>query len=147
MKNVILILLSICLFIPVNLISQTQLLNFSTIPLEVEKYASQFCQLQINAQDINPFDVNDIRIDMLINTPSGENIIQLGFFDSEQGDVSFWGARFSPADVGNYSHQIKIQNQSGTIITKSFLVNVKQQSYNDIKLKIPGFNKDIAGMI
>lgn len=124
MKNVILISLSICLFIPVNLISQTQLLYFSTIPIEVEQYESQFCQLQINAQYINPFDVNDIRVDMLINSPSGENIIQPGFFDGKKDDVSLWKVRFTPVDVGNYSYQFKIQSPSDTIITKTISVEV-----------------------
>jgi len=144
MKNVILISLSICFFIPVNLISQIQLLNFSAIPLEVEQYESQFCQLQVKAQHINPFDFNDIRIDMLINSPPGENIIQPGFFDGKKDDVSLWRVRFTPVDVGNYSYQFKIESQKGTIITKTFLVNVIQQPHNEIKLKIPSFNKDIA---
>lgn len=124
MKNVILTFPLICFFILTNLMSQTQLLTAPTFPVEVEQYESHFYQLQIKAQYINPFDVNDIKIDMLINTPSGYEIVQPCFFNDEQNDVSFWGLRFTPVEIGNYSYQIKIQTQRDTILTKTFSFKV-----------------------
>ncbi len=124
MKNVILVFLFLIFLVSTHSISQTQLLNFSTFSKEVEQYEPQFCKLEVKSQYINPFDVNDIRIDMLINSPSGENIIQPGFFDGEQGDISIWGVRFTPVEVGNYSYQFRIQSQSDTIITKTISFKV-----------------------
>lgn len=137
MKHVILIFLFYIFFAATNSDSQTQLLNFSTIPLEVEQYEPQFCQLQINAQYINPFDVNDISVNLLINSPSGKNIIQPGFFDGEKNNISFWGMRFTPVEIGNYSYQFKIQTQTDTIVTKTISFKVVPSKRNGFLRRNP----------
>ena len=137
MKNVILIFLFYIFLATTNSNSQTQLLNFSTIPLEVEQYEPQFCQLQIKSQSINPFDLNDIRLEMLINAPSGEKIFQPGFFDAEKNTISFWGINFTPVEIGYYSYQFKIQSQRDTIFTKTFSFKVVPSKRNGFLRRNP----------
>jgi len=129
MKNVILTFLSICFFIPINSISQIPLLKYSTFSEDVQS-ESQFCQLQTKAQFINPFDVNDIRVDLLINTPSGDEIVQRGFYYGKQNDISFWGIRFTAMEVGNYSYHFKIKTQSDIIFTKTISFKVISSKRN-----------------
>lgn len=61
---------------------------------------------------------------MLINTSSGNKAIQPGFFYSVQKDVLFWGGRFTPLEIGDYSYQFKLQTQSDTIFSKTISVKV-----------------------
>lgn len=130
MKNVILTFLSMSFFIPINSISQIQLLKYSLFSEDVEQSESQFCQLQTKAQFINPFDVNDIRIDLLINTPLGDEIVQPGFYYGKQNDISFWGIRFTPMEVDNYSYHFKIKTQSDIIFTKTISFKVISSKRN-----------------
>jgi len=123
MKNVIITYLSIFCFVPFYSIAQTQLINFSTLSSEVEQYEPQFCQIQVKIQSINPFDVNDIRISMFVETPTGKHIVQPGFFDGKKEDVSVWRIKFTPVEVGNYSYHFSIQTSKDTISTKSFSLN------------------------
>ena len=131
MKITILIFFLTCFVITVNLNSQTRLISISTIPAELELYQPFSCQIKINTQYANPFDVtDDIKIEMLVYAPSGKKILQPGFFYGEKKDTSFWGIRFTPSERGKYSCSFKIQTPEDTIVSKTFLYKVIKSNRN-----------------
>lgn len=105
-------------------ISAIKLFKFPTFPDTIEQYQPIFTCLQIKSQLINPFDNTEIKVDLLVTTPSNEKIIQPGFYDGAQDEVSSWGVRFTPLETGKYSFQFMIENQRDTIISKTFSVHV-----------------------
>jgi len=90
----------------------------------MEQYQPQSCRLQLKSQYLNPFDFKDIKVDMIVISPSGKNIVQPGFFDGDKDGILFWGIRFTPCEIGDYSYRFKIQSRQDTIFTKTFLVKV-----------------------
>ncbi len=120
MKNVISMVIWLCLSPLLSVIAQPKLIDFTPFPSAVQQYQPQFGLLKIKSQFNNPFDVNEIQIHLILVTPSGKKIVQPGFFDGYQGGLSVWRVRFTPCEVGRYSYQLKIQTAKYTKITKSF---------------------------
>ncbi|MCL1934643.1 MAG: DUF5060 domain-containing protein [Candidatus Azobacteroides sp.] len=60
-------------------------------------------EIELKARWNNPYLQEEVALDMLITTPSGENRLLPCYYQSgESGQVSVWKARFTPQEVGKY---------------------------------------------
>jgi len=107
-----------------NLYPQTKILSFSTLPNQVEQFQPLFLDLNIEAQYHNSFDVNDIHVNIIIQTPSDENLVQPGFFQNVKEGISSWGVGFTPVEKGDYTYYFHVQTQTDTVVSKSFSLKV-----------------------
>lgn len=74
----------------------------------------------------NPFDPVDIRVDMLVKVPSGEDILQPCFFRSGASGNSRWEARFAPRKLGAHTYTISVIRQGATETSETFTVQSGQ---------------------
>ncbi|MFA6594580.1 MAG: DUF5060 domain-containing protein [Candidatus Buchananbacteria bacterium] len=77
----------------------------------------------------NPFDADQIKVDIIFTQPDGTNKTVLAFYYMEYDIVSgnperygngrdpSWKARFAPIQLGTYSYVISVTNNNGTITT------------------------------
>jgi hypothetical protein len=85
-----------------------------TSAAEVHKYEKFELSLELQHVKIdNPYDPDDIDVYARFTAPSGKVIRINGFYDDHM-DAAQWKLRFSPAEVGNYSYQLFVEDEGGT---------------------------------
>ncbi len=130
MKKIIYLVLSLS-FLFTHHLSGTSLLFFSPFPDSIEQYRPCSSRLEIRASQLsNPFDVNEISVSMSAVSPSGEEIIQPGFYTGNNGNISIWNVRFTPTKIGEYSYQFIVRTRDDTITTKSISLTAVQSARN-----------------
>ncbi len=120
MKKAIFTLFSLGSFCLSSLFAQPQLIDFTPFPSTLLQYQPQSSHLKVKAQFVNPFDVHEIQVQLILDSPSGKRIVQPGFFDGYDRELAIWRIRFTPSEVGQYSYQFKIQTKNFKRTTKSF---------------------------
>ena len=81
----------------------------TSIPL-YEKYE---ITISNSATYIDPYDADDIQVDLLMTTPSGMVFYLPCFYFNGTSGSSIWKARFAPREEGIHSYQVVIQNTIG----------------------------------
>jgi hypothetical protein len=74
----------------------------------VERYGYVFFDINSVAPYSNPYNPDDIRIDIAFEDPDGNQIILPCFYVSENPAASHWQGRFTPRKTGQYSYQAKV---------------------------------------
>jgi hypothetical protein len=74
----------------------------------VERYGSVFFDINSSAPYSNPYNPDDIRIDIVFADPNSNQIILPCFYVSGNSGASHWQGRFTPKKTGQYSYQAKV---------------------------------------
>ncbi len=75
---------------------------------EIYKFEKVEFDIEIQSEFENPFDSRDIQLDMMIKTPSGEELVLPCYFDRRLNAGSLWKARFAPAETGKYLYHFRV---------------------------------------
>jgi hypothetical protein len=84
-------------------------LDFKT---ETGLYEPLYLNFSIDNEFVNPYDQDDIKVDVFFNTPNNDSLVLPCFYLASKGKVSTWQARFTPRKTGIYTFKI-IVNQKG----------------------------------
>jgi hypothetical protein len=74
----------------------------------------------------NPYDANEILLDMVITSPSAKSLVLACFYVSGTSSASIWNARFAPQETGTYSYHFSLSKLGvpvATSVEKQFTVN------------------------
>ena len=82
---------------------------------EVRQYTKAEFAIQLDETFQNPYDQNEVRLDMVLNTPSGKELVLPCFFD---GDSKQWRARFTPVETGTYQYKFTL-TKAGDEVSQS----------------------------
>ena len=74
----------------------------------VEKYGYVFFDINSAAPYSNPYNPDDIRIDITFKDPNNSQVILPCFYVSGNSAASRWQGRFTPRKAGQYSYQAKV---------------------------------------
>ncbi len=69
--------------------------------------------IELEAEFSNPFDPEEIDLQVEFTAPSGETRRVWGFFNPTTAD-SVWMARFAPTEVGVWKYVVHVRDQHGT---------------------------------
>lgn len=72
----------------------------------------------------NPHDPENIKVDGVIKTPGGKELMQPCFYEGGPNFDSKWQLRFTPRETGSYSYQIKTVSKQRTVTSKTFNLEV-----------------------
>jgi hypothetical protein len=101
------ILLIIVLLITRGLNGQ-QILSQQSDTSAPEQYAKAEWVVTTDGNFSNPFDSREVALDMLIESPSGKELVLPCFYETKTGKVNFWKARFTPQEAGLYRYKFKL---------------------------------------
>lgn len=100
-------------------------------PNSVVQYKRATFTIDVTGAFNNPYDGEEIRLDLILTAPSGALVIQPCYFESGNAAASVWKARFTPREPGQYSYkaELRINNalQTSTVL-QSF--NVSSSAYD-----------------
>lgn len=89
---------------------------------EVHQYQKAEWNIDVSSIFVNPYDLNEITLDLIVTSPTGEKLVQPCFFVSgTSGNQSLWKARFTPREKGKYSYRFELKKASAEV--SSSLVN------------------------
>ncbi|MEA3224328.1 MAG: DUF5060 domain-containing protein, partial [Planctomycetota bacterium] len=69
--------------------------------------------IELDAEYANPFDPDELDLQVDFTAPSGATHRVWGFFNPTTAD-SLWMARFSPAEVGAWTYVVHVRDKNGT---------------------------------
>ena len=95
----------------------------------VERYGSVFFDINSSAPYTNPYNPDDIRVDIVFADPNSNQIVLPCFYVSENSGASRWQGRFTPGKTGQYSYQAKVFVK-GTLAGKSEAFNLTVKDSN-----------------
>jgi hypothetical protein len=105
-------LTSVLLFFTLFLNAQIQ--NIVLLTKSVSQYQKSEWDIELTTTFGNPYNLNEITLDMVLASPSGKKLVLPCFYVSgESGSKSLWKARFTPREKGNYSYRFELKKASG----------------------------------
>ena len=99
-----------------TLFLNAQIQHSTLLNKEVNQYQKAEWNISLKTTFENPFDMNDISLDMVLTAPSGKKLVQPCYFESgTTGNESLWKARFTPREKGNYSYRFELKKASAEV--------------------------------
>ena len=119
MRRLVILLLLLLPGIKGYLYAQTQITSSVILTGAVIQYHKAEWDVKIRSGFKNPYDQKDIRLDMLITSPSGKALSLPCFYLSGDTAASMWKARFAPVEAGAYTYSFKVQRKQASDETKT----------------------------
>jgi len=83
---------------------------------EVQQYQKAEWNISLKTTFENPFDMNEISLDMVLTAPSGKKLVLPCYFETgTSGNESLWKARFTPREKGKYSYRFELKKASAEV--------------------------------
>ena len=83
----------------------------SAAPRRVERYGRYEVAFRLEGEWRNPFDPQEVDVQAVFTTPSGQDLRQPAFSDDERGNL--WRLRFAPREAGIYLPAIVVTTPGG----------------------------------
>jgi hypothetical protein len=99
-------------------------------PLEYEKTE---IEINLSVPFENPYDAKDVKLDMILDSPSGKPLTLPCFFESGDSTNSIWHARFAAQETGIYTYYFQLTSKHGK------QEESKEQSFNVVPSGKNGF--------
>jgi hypothetical protein len=80
----------------------------------VDLYRPLFATITMTVNYANPFDQNDVKVDLIATSPTGKTIVQPCFWKSGNTASSIWEARWTPREVGAFTYKITVLKSGET---------------------------------
>ncbi|MBK8503094.1 MAG: DUF5060 domain-containing protein [Saprospiraceae bacterium] len=109
------ILFYLITLLPVTLFATPQMMGVFPQQDTVGRYDKFEISLHFNADYINPFDPDEIKLDAEFTSPSGRKFMMPGFYNYNSWRNN-WMVRFSPNEIGKWSYQLMVEDRDSSII-------------------------------
>jgi hypothetical protein len=80
----------------------------------VDLYKPLFATITMAVNYANPYDQNDVKVDLVATSPTGKTLVQPCFFKSGTTASSVWEARWTPREVGDFTYKITVVKNGET---------------------------------
>lgn len=87
---------------------QCHLLNTKVIEFEKTEW-----DISLSAPFVNPYDQQDISVDLEMVSPSGRPVVLPCYFEKGDSTLSNWKARFAAQETGEYSYHFNLRSKAG----------------------------------
>jgi hypothetical protein len=91
--------------------TQKIIANFKLLTKDVKQFEKAEFDIDISADFKNPYDEREIALDMIITSPSQKMLTLPCYYVSGNGEKSFWKARFTPQEAGQYKYEFQLREK------------------------------------
>ncbi|GAB2698511.1 hypothetical protein GCM10027037_23490 [Mucilaginibacter koreensis] len=96
-----------------------QIQHISGVTPHPARYQKTEFNIQLNERWQNPYQQEDVALDMLLTSPSGKKLALPCYYESgESGRMSLWKARFAPQEKGRYQYRFQL-TKAGKVVSVS----------------------------
>lgn len=86
----------------------------SVLTRSPERFARVDIVAVLTAAWVDPFDAEDVRVDLELTAPSGKAVVVPAFLErGASGRPSVWAVRFAPAEAGLYTGRLAVASRAG----------------------------------
>jgi hypothetical protein len=118
---------AVAVFLFSNVALFAQVLSLKQVNKKCFLYQKVEWQINVKGNWINPYNQDEVVVDMHFTTPSGKQLTLPCFYVSgNSGEASLWAARFAPTELGKYTYYCSYKNSKGLISQSkklSFIAN------------------------
>ena len=82
--------------------------NYKQLTQDIMQYEKAEFEILLNEDFDNPYDAQEIALNMILTDPSGDSLFLPCYFDNGDAASSVWKARFAPRRVGKYSYYFQL---------------------------------------
>ena len=93
--------------------------SVSIVNNTIEQYEKLEIQIDLESVHQNPYDPNDVRVDLNLTLPDGSEITLPCFYESGPAHNARFLARFSPRMAGMYAGTVSVEDLGGTDISEA----------------------------
>lgn len=112
--------------------AQQKAINFHLLNNTVKEFEKAEWDINLSAPFLNPFDGQEISLDLVLISPSGKPITLPCYFENGDSSASLWKARFTPQEAGVYRYYFSLKNKANE-------VESSHGNFNALPSKKPGF--------
>ncbi|HTJ51094.1 MAG TPA: DUF5060 domain-containing protein [Cyclobacteriaceae bacterium] len=114
-------------------VTAQKIISDNLVQKNVVEYQKTEFDIEASIPFVNPYDQQEIVLDMVIKSPSGKSLTLPCYFLSGDKSKSFWKARFAPQETGAYSYNFQFK-KAGKVVAKS-----KPKSFSSAVSQNDGF--------
>nr|WP_082855960.1 DUF5060 domain-containing protein [Mucilaginibacter sp. L294] len=89
-------------------------ITYTLATQKVSEYKKAEWDIKLSAPFTNPYDQQEISLDMVLTSPSGKPLVLPCYFEKGDDRSSAWKARFTPQEVGVYNYYFSLNNKGKT---------------------------------
>ena len=107
----------------ISVMAEGSITDYELETSEVIQYEKAVFSLTVDDTFSNPYDQREVKINMILTSPSGEELLLPVFFDEENEAYTNWKAHFAPQESGEYTYYFELstdENLSETTTEGSF---------------------------
>jgi hypothetical protein len=99
----------------VKLSAESQVINrYTLLNKSIKLYEKAEWNISLVAPFDNPYNQDEITLDMLITSPSGKELVLPCFYVKGDSNESLWKARFTPQEIGKYNYSFRLIDEGKT---------------------------------
>lgn len=89
-------------------------INYILTTPKIAEYEKTEWDIKLSAPFTNPYDQQEISLDMVLTSPSGQPLVLPCYFEKGDSNSSAWKARFAAQEVGVYSYYFNLNSKGKT---------------------------------
>ncbi|MBB5395887.1 DUF5060 domain-containing protein [Mucilaginibacter sp. AK015] len=97
-----------------NACAQPGGITYSQVNKKVTEYEKAEWDIQLSVPFKNPYDQQEVSVDMVLASPSGKPLVLPCYFDRGDSKSSAWKARFAAQETGVYSYYFNLNTKGKT---------------------------------
>lgn len=93
---------------------------------KIGRFETLTARIALSTPFTNPYDSDDIQVDLLVNTPDGQKLALPCFYTSGSSEESEWEARYTAMQAGKHSCRIQVVSQGDSSRSGIFHLKVME---------------------
>jgi len=101
-----------CFFASVGL-AQPRIISAKSTTAQIKEYERAEWNIEVKADFKNPYNQQQVCLDMVMTSPSGKPVVLPCYFDKGTTIDALWKARFAPQESGTYQYCFRLKTTDG----------------------------------
>ncbi|UOE47203.1 DUF5060 domain-containing protein [Mucilaginibacter sp. SMC90] len=93
--------------------AQAQQIQYHLLNTKVIEFEKTEWDISLSAPFVNPYDQQDISVDLEMVSPSGRPVVLPCYFEKGDSTRSNWKARFAAQETGEYTYHFNLRSKAG----------------------------------
>jgi len=93
--------------------AQAQQIQYHLLKAKAVEFEKTEWDISLSAPFVNPYDQQDISVDLEMVSPSGRPVVLPCYFEKGDSTLSNWKARFAAQETGEYTYHFNLRSKGG----------------------------------
>lgn len=109
----------IAFILPLSQTHAQKILSSRALTSSAQQHTRADFTITTSGNFVNPFDLREVMVDMVIKTPSGKALVLPCYFAGSANKVNEWNARFTPQENGTYQYHFRVTTKEKKVVSET----------------------------